>query len=107
MKLPNRILTGVRRLGYLPIDLSDLKRFAKRKSRASTTYIPGSENDTELVKVEIGQVIKEFSTVDFVARVGSEKVGLASFKYEPIANGEEPSDDDDPNYWLHQPFNAE
>lgn len=98
-------MTGVRRLGHLPVDLSNLRKSSKRKSR--TTYIPGSENDTEEIKVEIGQVIKEFMTVDFVARVGSKQVGLASFEYEPIANGEDSEDEEDPNYWLHQTFNAD
>lgn len=47
-------------------------------------------------------------TVEFVARVGSKKVGLASFEYEPIANnGEDNEEEENPNYWLHQPFNAE
>lgn len=101
-------MIGVRRLGHLPVDLSDIKRVSKRKQRASITYISGSENETEPVKVEIGQVIKEFMTVEFVARVGSKRVGLASFKYESIANGEDSeSEDEDPNYWLHQRFNAE
>lgn len=58
------------------------------------------------MKVEIGQVIKDFMTVEFVARVGSKKVGLASFEYEPIANGED-GEEENPNYWLQQRSNAE
>lgn len=102
-------MAGVKRLGHLPVDLSHLQQPSKRKSRGSTTYIPEIENQIGEIKVQIGQVIKDFLTVEFAARVGRQTVGLASFEYEAIANGEDSdeSDKDDPNYWLHQPFNAE
>lgn len=90
--------------------MSNLEKSSKRKNRVSTTYIPGTEKESESVKVEIGQVIRSSSTVEFVARVGSRTVGLAKFEYAPIAKAggaaDSEDEEDNPDYWLHQPFES-
>lgn len=89
------------RLGDLPIDLTHLDPSTKK--HAVISYIPGRVSETKSIKVEIGQVIKPSNVVEFIARIGKRKVGLASFSYEPIAKGEddEEEDEEEENYNDH------
>ncbi|EEA19166.1 conserved hypothetical protein [Talaromyces marneffei ATCC 18224] len=94
---------AVTRLGDLPIDLTHLDPSTRKK--AVISYIPGRTPETKSVKVEIGQVVKSSSIVEFIARIGKRTVGLAEFDYKPIAKGEESIDDEDEededhNAWL-------
>lgn len=75
------------------------------RKKAVISYIPGRTPETKSVKVEIGQVVKSSSIVEFIARIGKRTVGLAEFDYKPIAKGEESIDDEDEededhNAWL-------